>query len=67
MIAEDLGLDPLEMAIKNGLQTGEGTLDPAAPAIANAIYNATGVRFKELPITAEKILKELKGRTSGRQ
>jgi 4-hydroxybenzoyl-CoA reductase subunit alpha len=41
-------------------ETGEGSLDPAAPAIANAIYNATGVRITELPITAEKILKGLK-------
>jgi 4-hydroxybenzoyl-CoA reductase alpha subunit len=42
-------------------ETGEGSLDPAAPAIANAIYNAIGVRIKDLPITAEKILRELKG------
>jgi len=42
-------------------ETGEGSLDPAAPAIANAIYHATGVRIKDLPITAEKILKGLKG------
>jgi 4-hydroxybenzoyl-CoA reductase subunit alpha len=43
-------------------ETGEGSLDPAAPAIANAIYNATGVRITELPITAEKILKGLASR-----
>lgn len=30
-----------------------------APAIANAIYNAIGVRFRELPITPEKILAAL--------
>ena len=30
-----------------------------APAIANAVYNAVGVRIKELPITPEKILKML--------
>jgi xanthine dehydrogenase molybdenum-binding subunit len=30
-----------------------------APAIANAIYNATGARVKSLPITPEKILREL--------
>ncbi len=30
-----------------------------APAIANAIYNAIGVRIKELPITPEKILRAL--------
>jgi hypothetical protein len=33
---------------------------PTAPAIANAIYDAVGVRITELPITAEKILKALK-------
>ena len=43
-------------------ETGEGSLDPAAPAIVNAIYNATGVRIKDLPITAEKILKGLASR-----
>lgn len=31
-----------------------------APAIANAVYNATGVRITELPITPEKILNGLK-------
>jgi xanthine dehydrogenase molybdenum-binding subunit len=30
-----------------------------APAIANAIYHAVGVQIKDLPITPEKILKEL--------
>ncbi|HDI52594.1 MAG TPA: xanthine dehydrogenase family protein molybdopterin-binding subunit, partial [Candidatus Bathyarchaeota archaeon] len=41
---------------------GEGALNPVAGAIANAIYNAIGVRFYELPITPDKILKALKGR-----
>jgi CO/xanthine dehydrogenase Mo-binding subunit len=35
---------------------GEGTLTAAAPAIANAIYDAVGVRFMELPILPEKVL-----------
>ena len=43
-------------------ETGEGSLDPAAPAVVNAIYNATGVRIKDLPVTPEKILKGLKQR-----
>jgi len=43
-------------------ETGEGSLDPTTPAIANAIYNAVGVRIKDLPITPEKILRELKKR-----
>jgi CO/xanthine dehydrogenase Mo-binding subunit len=39
---------------------GEPGLVPTAPAIANAIYDAVGVRIKDLPITAEKVLKALK-------
>lgn len=39
---------------------GEPGLVPTAPAIANAIYNAVGVRIRELPITPEKILAALK-------
>ena len=39
---------------------GEPGCVPTAPAIANAIYNATGVRIKDLPITPEKILAALK-------
>ena len=38
---------------------GEGVTNPVAPAVANAIYNAIGVRITDLPITAEKILKAL--------
>ena len=30
-----------------------------APAIANAVYNAIGVRITDLPITPEKVLKAL--------
>ena len=33
---------------------------PTAPAIANAVYDAVGVRIKDLPITPEKVLKALK-------
>jgi len=32
--------------------------------VANAIYNAIGIRFKELPITPEKVLKALKEKES---
>jgi nicotinate dehydrogenase medium molybdopterin subunit len=39
---------------------GEPALAPTAPAIANAIYDAVGVRIKELPITPDKVLKALK-------
>ncbi len=39
---------------------GESPLIPVAPAIANAIYNATGVRITELPFTPERVLAKLK-------
>jgi CO/xanthine dehydrogenase Mo-binding subunit len=41
---------------------GEPALNPAMSAITNAIYNATGIRVKELPVSAENILAELKRR-----
>lgn len=41
---------------------GEACIVPTAPAVANAIYDAVGVRIKTLPITPEKILAELEKR-----
>lgn len=38
----------------------EPGLVPTAPAIANAVYDATGVRIRDLPITPEKILLALR-------
>ena len=35
---------------------GECVINTPAPAIADAVYNASGVRVRDLPITAEKIL-----------
>ena len=43
---------------------GEPAMVPGAPAIANAIYNATGCRFTEMPITPEKMLKALQGKAA---
>jgi xanthine dehydrogenase molybdenum-binding subunit len=40
---------------------GEPGLVPTAPAIANAVYDAIGVRIHSLPITPEKILAALRG------
>ncbi len=42
---------------------GEGPINTPAPAIANAIYDAVGIRLCDLPMTAEKVLTALKKRT----
>jgi len=41
---------------------GEPGLVPTAPAIANAIYDAIGIRIKELPITPERVLDAIKAK-----
>jgi CO/xanthine dehydrogenase Mo-binding subunit len=41
---------------------GEPVLAPTSPAIANAVFNATGARITSLPITPEKVLRALKDR-----
>jgi nicotinate dehydrogenase subunit B len=43
------------------LGVGESASVPSAAAIANAIFDATGVRFRELPFTPERILAGLRG------
>ncbi len=42
---------------------GEVPINTPAPAIANAIYDAVGIRLCDLPMTAEKVLTALKKRT----
>jgi CO/xanthine dehydrogenase Mo-binding subunit len=39
---------------------GEPGCVPTAPAIANAIYNAVGVRITDLPITPERVLSAIR-------
>ena len=41
---------------------GEHTMIPAAPIIANAVEDATGIRIRSMPITAEKLALEMQGR-----
>ena len=48
------------------LGVGESASVPSAAAIANAIFDATGVRFRELPFTPERILAGLRGEQAQR-
>jgi CO/xanthine dehydrogenase Mo-binding subunit len=43
---------------------GEMTLPPVAPAIANAVFDAVGVRIRDLPVTAEKVLRALRAKAN---
>ena len=36
-------------------EVGEGAIMPTIPAILNAVYDATGIRFQELPLTPERV------------
>jgi 4-hydroxybenzoyl-CoA reductase alpha subunit len=47
-------------------EVGQGPLLPIMPAVANAVYDAVGVRIDEVPITPEKILKALAEKKAGR-
>lgn len=41
---------------EESLGVGEGVTGPIGPAIANAIYNAMGIRVRDLPLTPERIV-----------
>ncbi len=45
---------------------GEPSLTPVAPAIANAVADAIGVRIFELPITPERVVRALREAAAGR-
>ncbi len=47
-------------------EAGQGPLLPVIPAIANAVYDAVGVRIDETPITPEKILRALELKRQGK-
>lgn len=49
------------------LGAGESASVPSAAAIANAVFDATGIRFRELPITSDRLREALNGPDSTRQ
>lgn len=46
---------------------GEAPTAAVAPAVANALHDAVGIRLTELPITPEKVLKKLRDKERGRR
>lgn len=47
-------------------EVGQGPLLPVPPALANAVYDAVGVRIDELPITPDKVLRALELKAQGK-
>ena len=65
--ASDGRLEPEEivlLAAKVGLDviaiTDHDTIDGVAPALINAVHNALGIWFHDLPLTPEKVIKGIK-------
>jgi len=47
-------------------EVGQGPLLPVMPAVANAIFDAVGVRIDEIPITPDKVLRALELKNAGK-
>ena len=41
---------------------GQGPLLPIMPAVANAVFDAVGVRVDEVPVTPDKVLKAIQSK-----
>jgi len=65
-VITDLVEDPDPAGPFGAKEVGQGPLLPIMPAVANAVYDAVGVRVDEVPITPEKILKGLELKRAGR-
>jgi 4-hydroxybenzoyl-CoA reductase subunit alpha len=48
-------------------EAGQGPQLPVPPAIANAVYDAVGVRIDEIPITPDKVLKAIRAKAKGQE
>lgn len=59
-VMESIGIETIDdEGVFGAKESAEGTQVSTVPAIVNAIYDATGVMFTELPITPEKVLRAL--------
>jgi 4-hydroxybenzoyl-CoA reductase alpha subunit len=47
-------------------EVGQGPLLPIMPAVANAVYDAVGVRVDQIPVTPEKILRAMHAKAAGK-
>lgn len=65
-VVTELIEDPDPRGPYGAKEVGQGPLLPVMPAVANAVYDAVGVRIDEVPITPEKIMKALAEKRAGR-
>src|SRR5437588_2959978 len=65
-VVTELVEDPDPRGPFGAKEVGQGPLLPIMPAVANAVYDAVGVRIDEVPITPEKIMKALAEKKAGR-
>ena len=47
-------------------EVGQGPLLPIMPAVANAVYDAVGVRVDQIPVSPEKIMRALQAKAAGK-
>jgi 4-hydroxybenzoyl-CoA reductase subunit alpha len=47
-------------------EVGQGPLLPIMPAVANAVYDAVGVRVDQIPVTPEKVVRALQAKAAGK-
>jgi 4-hydroxybenzoyl-CoA reductase subunit alpha len=66
-VVTELVEDPDPRGPFGAKEVGQGPLLPIMPAVANAVYDAIGVRIDEVPITPEKIVKALEAKRAGRE
>jgi len=65
-VITDLVEEPCPEGPYGAKEIGQGPLTPVIPAIANAIYNAVGVRMREVPFAPDKLLAAIEARQAGK-
>ena len=60
----EVEIELLEMPHEDPMGAGESASVPSAAAIANAIFDATGLRLTEVPFTPSRVLAALKAQAS---
>ncbi len=57
--------DPTSDGPYGGKGVGEISTMPVPPAIVNAVYNATGIRMKTIPVDQDWLARQIKAKAQG--